>query len=479
MGSEGLPTQDEMSVRRFAFARQTCNQTAGACFGLESVMLWRCTDALQRALSHRCYRTEAASAWEWLVDTARLNGHAGSLRRRFVLVEGQRGDGGTMSNLGSSQRMKLDLSFVIEQATTTVMRVPCRVPVETSFGTMRDRPALFVELSDGAGNPGVGEVWCNFPACAAEHRARLLETAIFPALLNRPFETPEQCHHHLSALFARLAIQSGEPGPIAQCLAGLDLAIWDLVARRAGQPVFRILGATNPTVPAYASGINPSKAVETVERCRDEGHRAFKLKVGFTRDGDLHNVEEICDGLAGGEQLMVDANQAWTPEAAVEILPALAEFPLNWLEEPIMANAPAEAWRTLAASTAIPLAAGENLVGAAEFDRAISGDWLDVLQPDACKWGGISGVLPIARKALEAKKRYCPHYLGGGVGLAASAHLLAAVGGDGLLEIDVNENPLRSDVFAPTIADGMITLTDAPGFGVSDAFDALKATWTA
>ena len=100
------------------------------------------------------------------------------------------------------------------------------------------------------------------------------------------------------------------------------------------------------------------------------------------------------------------------------------------------------------------------------FSRANQSNWLSVMQPDVCKWGGFSGVLPVARQALSNNKRYCPHFLGGGVGLAASAHLLAAVGGDGLLEIDANPNPLREEVFSPVINNGTIDLGTEPGLGL-------------
>ena len=91
-----------------------------------------------------------------------------------------------------------------------------------------------------------------------------------------------------------------------------------------------------------------------------------------------------------------------------------------------------------------------------------------MIQPDACKWGGITGCLAVARNALAAGRRYCPHYLGGGIGLLASAHLLAAVGGDGLLEVDINPNPLREGLAQtfPSLENGSFMLSDAPGLGV-------------
>ncbi len=108
-------------------------------------------------------------------------------------------------------------------------------------------------------------------------------------------------------------------------------------------------------------------------------------------------------------------------------------------------------------------------MGIAPFNDALAAGVLRVVQPDMAKWGGFSGTLPVARAILSSGARYCPHYLGGGIGLLASAHLLAAVGGGGLLEIDANDNPLRSDLCGSLahITDGRAHLTDAPGLGLT------------
>ena len=103
----------------------------------------------------------------------------------------------------------------------------------------------------------------------------------------------------------------------------------------------------------------------------------------------------------------------------------------------------------------------------AEFDAAIAGSVFGVIQPDICKWGGLSVCAPLARRIIASGKRYCPHFLGGGVGLAASAHLLAAVGGDGMLEIDVNDNLLRDRLCGPLLplVENCAQVPDGPGLG--------------
>jgi D-galactarolactone cycloisomerase len=122
-----------------------------------------------------------------------------------------------------------------------------------------------------------------------------------------------------------------------------------------------------------------------------------------------------------------------------------------------------------------PLAAGENVAGTESFDAAIASNALGVIQPDLAKWGGFSGCLPVARKIIAAGARFCPHYLGAGIGLLASAHLLAACGGKGMLEVDANDNPLRALLCGPVaqVIEGTVTLSDAPGLGIEPDFHSL------
>jgi D-galactarolactone cycloisomerase len=108
--------------------------------------------------------------------------------------------------------------------------------------------------------------------------------------------------------------QSGEPGPFAACIAGIDVALSDLAARKAGLPLWKMLGRSAKPEPvmAYASNLNPTGAPEYVAMCRERGYRAFKLKVAFDMKSDPANVREIAAGLRAGERFMIDANQGWT-----------------------------------------------------------------------------------------------------------------------------------------------------------------------
>ena len=365
----------------------------------------------------------------------------------------------------------------VRRLSAHVFRWPVRTPVRTSFGVMHDRPMVLVEAEAEDGLRGWGEIWCNFPTVGAEHRARLVESVFAPMLAAQADGTPQGAFRRLTNRTAVLAIQAAEPGPIAQCIAGIDIALWDLAARHARQPLWKLLGGGSPSIPVYASGLNPDAPEKLALARRAEGHAAFKLKIGFGAERDLANLAAMREALGPSAALMVDANQAWSLEEARTMAPRLARFGLQWLEEPVRADTPYESWRALAQASPVPLAAGENLAGDSAFDEALAARVFRVVQPDIAKWGGFSGCLPVARRILASGARYCPHFLGGGVGLLASAHLLATVGGDGLLEVDANENPLREATAgaANAVRDGRVDLGDAPGLGVDPDLGKLQS----
>jgi L-alanine-DL-glutamate epimerase-like enolase superfamily enzyme len=357
-------------------------------------------------------------------------------------------------------------SFKIRALQASCYRYPLTTPVVTSFGRMNDRPALFVRVEDEDGEHGFGEVWCNFPAVGAEHRARLINEVLAPMLAGRAVAHPSEVFDYLSAATSVMALQSGEQGPFAQAIAGVDIALWDLFARRAQQPLWKLLGGTSPCMRAYASGINPNGCVAVAEAAMRRGHRAFKLKIGFGPERDRENLRNL-RRLIGDMKLAVDANQGFSLGQALDEASKLDEFGLMWLEEPLRADRPWSEWRSLRDRVSMPLAGGENLAGRDVFATALAEGVLSVIQPDAAKWGGITGCLAVAREATKAQRTYCPHFLGGGIGLLASAHLLAACNG-GLLEVDCNDNPLREQFCGSVVdvEDGEITLADAPGLGI-------------
>ena len=215
----------------------------------------------------------------------------------------------------------------------------------------------------------------------------------------------------------------------------------------------------------YASGLGREDVARTALARTDEGYRAFKFKVGFGPGRDLANFAGIRAALGEDAVVMVDANQAWTPDEARRRIAELAPHRPAWIEEPIAADEPIPRWEALA-HAGVLRAAGENLRGIDAFGEALAAEFLAVVQPDVGKRGGLSGCREVALLARRHGALFCPHWLGGGVGLAASLHLRAAMGPAGYAEVDANPNPLREEVFAIRPVDGWVTLPDAPGLGV-------------
>jgi L-alanine-DL-glutamate epimerase-like enolase superfamily enzyme len=233
--------------------------------------------------------------------------------------------------------------FRIRKLQAFCYRYPLTMPVVTSFGRMTSRPAVFVRVEDDDGLSGWGEVWCNFPSTGAEHRARLINEVLAPAATGLSAIEPSAIFEKLTEGTSVLALQSGEAGPFAQSIAGIDLALWDLHAKRNKTPLWKLLGGSGGTIRVYASGINPTGSREMAEAALHRGHRALKLKIGFDPASDLANLTALRE-LAGNGTLAADVNQGWTVERAIELAPALTEFNLAWLEEPIRADRPWQEW---------------------------------------------------------------------------------------------------------------------------------------
>jgi len=259
--------------------------------------------------------------------------------------------------------------FLIAQLDAFVFRCPIETPVVTSFGVMRNRPAVFVRAEDTQGNVGWGESWCNFPDVGAEHRARLVKSVFAPLVQGKHFASALDAFNLLKEKTAIWAIQAAEPGPMAQCIAGIDTALWGMTARRAELPLWKLLGGEASRVNVYASGINPDAPaqLELAAVRLSEGRRAFKLKVGFGYERDGENIKAVRD-VIGDLPLMVDANQNWDLGTAIEMVDRLEPFNLNWLPPHQFGWLSVRTWP--------------------EFDCTIESQALQVIQPNVAKLRG-------------------------------------------------------------------------------------------
>lgn len=275
---------------------------------------------------------------------------------------------------------------------------------------------VLIRLEDEHGNVGWGEAFGYFVADATK---ALIDRLIAPLLLGRQVNDIAAFNRELQL---RLHL-FGRYGVTMFAISGVDIALWDLAARRDGVPLHRLLGqATREQVPAYASLVRYADDQVAPAICEKA------LGMGFT-DIKLHEVTvpEIaaCRRAIGHDvPLATDVNCGWSVADTREWLPALADLQLSWLEEPIF---PPEDFATLASlrGHGVALSAGENWCTAVQFEQALHSGAVDSIQPSVTKVGGISECLRIAALAeLHASVvlPHCPYF---GPGLIATLHLAA------------------------------------------------------
>lgn len=332
-----------------------------------------------------------------------------------------------------------------------------------ALGTMPTRPALLVKVIDTNGCFGWGEVWANFPPRANIHKAHIIEDVVAPKLKEARFVEPQEIGEMLRDKLSTYFLHIGQKEVFEHILAGIDTALWDLALRDKGQSFADFMRLETASAQTYATSINADDLETLIPHHTSLGQKHFKLKIGFAEHGCGHimkRAKALCDE---GSHLMVDSNQAWTLKQAIENLQAIEVFSPSFAEEPLRADAPLNQWEALSRATNIPLAGGENIYGVDHF-LEMTNAGVKFLQPDVAKWGGISGVLQLAKVIPDTVKVW-PHFMGTAIGQMASLALSAAIGEKSFCEVDVNANTLRTELCGDVlnIVDGRIALPKGAG----------------
>ena len=332
-----------------------------------------------------------------------------------------------------------------------VERVTARLrrPFVSASASVERRELLLLRLEDGAGHIGFGEAapLQDYDGVGIEECRTALEDCR-PALSDSDGTDRES----LLAECARLAV-------LPQATAAIDLALWDQSGRRAGQPVWRLLGVEQPVpVEVNYTIAAPDRAGAAAEAAtaRETGYRSLKLKVGTGDDaGRLAAVRAA----AGREMaIRIDANGAWSVPEAEAALRALSPAGIELCEEPVGGL---EQIAALAALSDVAVAIDESSIQPEALDQRVC----QALCLKVSRCGGISGVLDAARRARAAGyELYLASTLDGPLGIAAALHAAAAVRPDrscGLATLQLFEGP--QDPLAPR--DGRIALPAGPGLG--------------
>lgn len=361
----------------------------------------------------------------------------------------------------------------VASVTPHILRIPLDKPVTTPMGVVDSTIAVLVNVKLTTGEEGWGEVWCNFPRFGAYHRAVIVNKVLNPFLKSRSFAGPFEAFQAMHQAANVIRLQSGETGPFSAAIAGVDIALWDIVGKREKQPVWKLLGGTSGSIQAYGSLGRSNGFEPLVEEGLKRGFRAFKMRCWGNPDQHIDAYVKARAMVGPDVDLMADANSSFPLELAVAWAQKFKDIKLAFLEEAIPVDSPLAVWQELAAQAPTNIAGGENMIDAATITAAMNSGVYGVLQPDMTKFGGFSGLLDLSRQIVAKGIRFCPHMFSAAPGLMASAHLLAASNSpDGSLEYGIEYNPPRDEFLQREVRNGHIEIGDEPGLGLS--LDAAK-----
>lgn len=308
------------------------------------------------------------------------------------------------------------------------------------------------------------------------------------ALLGETVDTPDDVR--------RLRSKAGAFGldieQLDHAVAGADIALWDLLGKHVGEPVYRLLGYERSFKKTpYASvlfGDTPAETRQIAEEIRANNYRAAKFGWGPMGKGSLENDVELVaaarEGLGREARLMVDAGVVWGDDvdAAFKRAERFAEFDVTWLEEPLNTEE-VDAYRELSsrmkqAGISVQIAGGEGADFYRAADDLMTNGGLDFVQIDVGRIGGITPADRACRRAQELSIHYVNHTFKSHLTVAASIHVFAGIEEYDLVEYPAGDSPLVLQTTAPTgifrDADGMVQATDRPGLGVEANLETLR-----
>ena len=358
--------------------------------------------------------------------------------------------------------------MVIEQVAVELLRWEMDSPIQDAQVEIRARECMLVRVRTRDGIEGIGEAG-TFGGTAFGVKA-ILETRLAPMVLG---SDPT----YIAELWDRMykgTIQSGRRGVMQSAIAGIDLALWDILGKVAGLPVHKLLGSRAGRVRAYGSGgfYEPDKDRSglraEMEQIGRRGYRAAKMKVGrLSPAEDADRVRAAREGLGPDRELMIDANNQMTPHRAIAFARAVEDCQLAWFEEPTWTEDTAGA-AFVRERIAMPVAGYETETSLPGFKTLIDGGCIDIAQPDAAWAGGISECQRISAYAAACHLGFAPHNYGAAVSGFGNLNLLCAAPTGYAFEMDQNPNPLRSRLVRnwPEVdGDGLIDAPQLPGLG--------------
>jgi D-galactarolactone cycloisomerase len=348
-------------------------------------------------------------------------------------------------------------------------------PYGSSRGLVKTRSAGLVLLDTEDGVQGIGEV------AGPPSVSRAYVEVIKPFYVGRSvFAQRGAAYEVLARMY-----HAGTQNPMTALLGGIDIAAHDAMGKLLGVSVADLIGGRlRERIPVYASGgyftaadDQDAALARQLEASAARGFGAFKIKIGRNPAEDATRCKLARRIIGDTPLLTADTNGNYTEDGVLESMRRTADADIHWYEEPLSPQDWA-GYRSLASRAPVRLATGEALYTTFDFRRLIDGRLASVVQPDLTLCGGFEVARTIGVLCAAEHLRISPHVWGAGVGLVAALHFLAALPSyphadhvpfPPLLEYDVGQNPLQSEIFEEQVrySDGMLDVPGGPGLGIT------------
>ena len=331
----------------------------------------------------------------------------------------------------------------------------------------KHRTAHLVEIETDEGITGWGE--CFGPGNIALANKYIVEKVIQPLIIGEDPINKEYIWHKVYNLLR----DSGQKGMPIQALSGIDIALWDILAKKAKLPLYQLLGGkTNNKIPVYGYGMMlQKKSVEELcelfkkeaNQIKEKNFKAMKMKVGLGPKEDLKLVSAVREVIGNDFKLMVDANHAYNKNDALYVGRGLDEMEIYWFEEPV-APEDYDGYKELKEKLKTNIAGGEAEFTKYGWNELIKNNCIDIAQPEVCGLGGITEYLKVSALAQSNFIPIVNHVWGSALSVAVNLHLLTSLpdmpGGlfptKSMLEFDTTEK----NIFITDLAEEKFSILD-------------------
>lgn len=331
---------------------------------------------------------------------------------------------------------------------------------------------ILVRMRTDEGIEGFGLATSYTPIEAA---IKAFRTGIGELIVGQDPLAPERLYQRLFALTSqRLASEKGwSREAIVRISSAVDIACWDIVGKAAGLPLYRLFGGFRDEVPCYVTcayyreGKDMAELRDEIQMLKAQGHTGFKGKVGGLRLAeDIERMAVVREIIGEDRDLMVDVNRAWDLDTAIEGARLLEPLHPRWLEEPVRWADDRRELKLLAMRTRIPLSGGESELTSYGCRAMLEEQAIRILQFDCTMMGGFTEGRKLAALCELNHVQVAPHH-----DCFIHAHIVASSPAGCIVEsfTDPERDPLQAELFEnpPGIANGTLTLNEAPGLGLT------------